>query len=155
MTVVTSRPSRACVHSAAIVYIALPSASRHQTGRSGQAIAAPVAAGRPYPIAPPVSVSQSWRGAPAVAAGSPTPEVADSSTTTAPSGSSAPTTAAALPTVSAPVGSSGRPDRARVGGVSPATRSASSSAAAAAWLYLGATSYTVQPSGTRSPGLSG
>ena len=47
ITVVTSRPSRAWVHSACSVYMALPSASRHTTLRSGQATAAPVATGRP------------------------------------------------------------------------------------------------------------
>ena len=50
----------------------------------------------PCPIAPPVSVSTSWRGAPAVAAGSANPEVLDSSAMIARSGSSAPTTSAAL-----------------------------------------------------------
>ena len=39
------------------------------TGRSGQATAAPTATGSPCPIAPPVSVSQSCRGAPAVFGG--------------------------------------------------------------------------------------
>ena len=53
--------------------MALPSASRARTGRSGQASAAPVASGRPWPIAPPVRVSQSCGGAPAVAAGSAQP----------------------------------------------------------------------------------
>ena len=62
--VTTSRPSRAWVHSDCIVYSALPSASRLTTLRSGQATAAPVATGMPWPIAPPVSVSQSWRGRP-------------------------------------------------------------------------------------------
>ena len=71
MTVVTSSCSLACVHSAEIVYMALPSASSARTGRPGQAIAAPVASGRPWPMAPPVSVSQSCGGAPAVAAGQP------------------------------------------------------------------------------------
>ena len=40
------------------VYIALPSACRHRTGRSGAANAAPAAAGSPIPIAPPVR--QMW-----------------------------------------------------------------------------------------------
>ena len=52
----TSRLSRAWVHSDWIVYIAEPSPSRLSTGRPGQATAAPVATGRPWPIAPPVSV---------------------------------------------------------------------------------------------------
>ena len=54
MIVVTSRPSRACVHSDWIVYIADPSACSSTTGRSGTATAAPVAVGRPQPIDPPV-----------------------------------------------------------------------------------------------------
>ncbi len=62
MIVVTSRPSRAWVHSDWSVYIALPSAWRLITGRSGHATAAPVASGMPKPMEPPVSVSQSWRG---------------------------------------------------------------------------------------------
>ena len=90
--------------------MALPSACRQRTGRSGAATAAPVAIGSPMPMAPPVSVSQSWRGAPAVAAGTKRPEVFPSSTTTAPSGSVAPTAAAIVSAVMAPVGRSGRPD---------------------------------------------
>ena len=58
---------RAWVHNACSVYIALPSAWRQSTGRSGAATAAPVAIGRPMPMAPPVRVSQSCAGAPAVA----------------------------------------------------------------------------------------
>ena len=46
-TVVMSSPSRACVHSDEIVYIALPSASSASTGRPGQATAAPTASGSP------------------------------------------------------------------------------------------------------------
>ena len=68
MIVVTSRPSRACVHSDCSVYMALPSACSASTGRSGQATAAPVAVGGPCPIAPPVSASRVWRGAPGEAA---------------------------------------------------------------------------------------
>ena len=55
MSVVTFSPSRACVHSACTVYIPLPSAWNEITLRSGQATAAPVAHGKPCPIAPPVS----------------------------------------------------------------------------------------------------
>jgi hypothetical protein len=108
MTVVMSSCSRAWVHSAEIVYIALPSDSRASTGRPGQAIAAPVATGSPWPIAPPVRVSQSCGGAPAVAAGSHSPDVLASSDTMAPSGSSAPMTAAAVSAVSSPAGRAGR-----------------------------------------------
>ena len=43
----------------------LPSACSAMTGRSGAAIAAPVAAAMPKPIAPPVSARYVWRGAPA------------------------------------------------------------------------------------------
>ena len=88
MTVVTSRPSRAWVHSDCSVYIALPSACRLITGRSGHATAAPVATGMPNPIEPPVSVSQSCGGAPAVAGDAQIPPVCASSATIAPSGSS-------------------------------------------------------------------
>jgi len=94
------------------VYIALPSASSAMTGRCGQAMAAPAASGRPWPIAPPVSVSQSCGGAPAVAAGRKIEEVAASSQTIASSGSSVPMMAAAVCAVSSPAGSpdaSGRP----------------------------------------------
>ena len=49
---VTLSPSRAWVHSACSVYIALPSAWRQRTGRSGAATAAPVAIGSPMPMAP-------------------------------------------------------------------------------------------------------
>jgi hypothetical protein len=104
MTVVMSSCSRAWVHNAEIVYMARPSASRARTGRSGQASAAPAASGRPWPIAPPVRVSQSCGGAPAVAAGSASPEVFASSQTIAFSGSRAPMTAAALCPVRSPSG---------------------------------------------------
>ncbi len=57
--VVTSRFSRAWVHSPWIVYIAEPSASRVTTRRPGQATAAPVASGMPWPMAPPVMAIQS------------------------------------------------------------------------------------------------
>ena len=58
--------SRAMVHSAWIVYIAVPSPTSASTGRFGRAMAAPTALGKPWPMAPPVSVMRSWRGAPAV-----------------------------------------------------------------------------------------
>lgn len=45
-TIVTmSRPSRACVHSDWIVYIALPSPSMQITLRNGQVMAAPIGSG--------------------------------------------------------------------------------------------------------------
>ena len=99
------------------------------TGRSGQATAAPAAIGRPCPIAPPVTVSQSCGGAPAVAPPSPSPEVFDSSLTMAPSGSSAPITAAAVPASSGPSGTAGRAGGSEVGLASAATRSASAASA--------------------------
>src|ERR1700730_11452101 len=79
MTTVMSSCSRAMVHSAEIVYSALPSACRAITGRCGAAIAAPTATGRPWAIAPPVSVSTSCDGEPAVAAGKSGPLVLASS----------------------------------------------------------------------------
>ena len=78
------------------------------TGRSGHATAAPTAAGSPCPIAPPVSVSQSCLGAPAVFAGSSVPDVIASSETIAPSGRIAPTASATVSAVSGPVGGAGR-----------------------------------------------
>jgi hypothetical protein len=67
--------------------------------------AAPSAVGRPCPIAPPVSVIQSWRAALAVAAGRPRLEVCASSMTIASSGRVAPTAAASVLASSGP-----RPD---------------------------------------------
>src|SRR5690606_40159847 len=61
LPILTSRPSLACVQSAWTVYMPLPSASSDSTLRSGHATAAPVAAGMPKPIAPPVRSSQSDR----------------------------------------------------------------------------------------------
>src|SRR3954465_3171204 len=65
ITVVTSSCSRACVHSAWIVYIAEPSASNEITGRPGAPMAAPVAAGSPQPIPPPVGRAAPPRPPPA------------------------------------------------------------------------------------------
>ena len=72
------------------MYIAEPSASSAITGRSGQAIAAPTATGSPWPMAPPVRVSQSCLGAPAVLAGKAAADVIASSERIAPSGRIAP-----------------------------------------------------------------
>ncbi|MCY1530693.1 hypothetical protein D9M68_658920 [compost metagenome] len=58
-TTVTSSRSRAMVHSDCSVYMAEPSACSDTTRRSGAATAAPTASGRPSPMAPPVSCSQS------------------------------------------------------------------------------------------------
>src|SRR3954447_12779384 len=133
MTVVTSSPSRACVHSAWIVYIAEPSPSRLSTGRSGAATAAPVATGGPQPIEPPVRNSQSCSGAPAVASGSRNEPVTASSTTIAPSGSVAPTAAAKLARSIGPSGTAGRSTAGTAGGSAAApTASASASSAPSA-----------------------
>ena len=155
MTVVTSSPSRACVHSAEMVYMALPSDSSAMTGRSGQAMAAPAASGRPCPMAPPVRVSQSCGGAPPVAGPSPIPEVFDSSLTIARSGSSAPMTADALSAVRAPAGMSGRWAGAPVGAASPATRSARAVSAPGASSPPAASTCTWQSSGTSELGRPG
>src|SRR5215475_9421437 len=63
------RPSRACVHSDWMLYIALPSPTMQITLRSGQAIAAPVATGVEKPIEPPMFCSQSCGAAAAVGDG--------------------------------------------------------------------------------------
>src|SRR5215211_7475560 len=107
MTVVTSRLSRAWVHRACTVYVALPSACKQTTFRSGQATAAPVASGSPIPMAPPVTSNQSCGGAPRVFEKNAALAVMASSTTTESSGSSAATAAAALSGVSAPSGKDG------------------------------------------------
>jgi len=52
-TVVTLSPSRAWVQRRLQLYMALPSACRHKTGRSGAATPRRWAAGRPIPMAPP------------------------------------------------------------------------------------------------------
>ncbi len=49
-----------------MVYMADPSPASAITLRCGHAMAAPTALGKPWPMAPPVRVSTSWRGAPAV-----------------------------------------------------------------------------------------
>ena len=153
ITVVTSSDSRAWVHSAWIVYIAEPSASSASTGRSGQATAAPVASGRPTPIAPPVSCSQSCGAQPAVAAVMWTLFVFDSSHTIAPSGIVAATAAASVAPVSAPVGRDGA--GASSTGASSPTADASAASAPAASSRPVASTCTSHPSGTRSLGLPG
>ena len=77
------------------------------TWRSGQATAAPVATGMPWPIAPPVRHSQSCGGAPAVRPGANRLDVLPSSDTIAPSGRRAATAWATLLAVSSPVGQVG------------------------------------------------
>jgi hypothetical protein len=63
MSVTTGSCSRAIVHSDWMVYCALPSDCSATTLRPGAAIEAPTAAGRPWPMAPPVLVSVVWRAA--------------------------------------------------------------------------------------------
>src|SRR5665647_3986018 len=107
ITVVTSRLSRAIVHHACRVYMALPSASKATTRRPGEATAAPTATGRPWPMAPPVKQSQSWGGAPAVEPTANRPEVFPSSDTIAPSGSRIPSASHTAVEVRGPVGRAG------------------------------------------------
>src|SRR5260370_38264155 len=102
-----SSPSRACVHSACTVYIALPSACNDTTRRSGQATAAPVASGMPSPIEPPMFDSQSCGAADLVGAKKPRPVVTASSATIALSGSNAPIEAPSAPEVMSPVAGAG------------------------------------------------
>src|SRR5262245_856768 len=107
MIVLTLRRSRACVQSACIVYIALPSACRLITMRSGQAIAAPVAQGGPNPIAPPGCVNRVCRAADCDIARNGPMLVLLSSITTAFSGSSAVTAAESVSGVILPAGLGG------------------------------------------------
>src|SRR5262245_17448590 len=96
----------------------LPSPSSKITLRSGPATEAPVAQVNPTPTDPPMTLSQSWGGAPAVVLPNPRPEVTDSSTMIAFSGSSAPTTAPTPSGVIGPLGNAGRDNSAtHAGGV--------------------------------------
>ena len=83
---VTSSCSRAIVHSPCTVYMAAPSPFRLSTLRSGQATAAPMATGMPWPMAPPVRHSQSWARAVFVDCQTGRPAVTASSLTIALSG---------------------------------------------------------------------
>ncbi len=146
----TSRPSRAIVHRACNVYIALPSDSRATTRRSGHATAAPTATGSPWPIAPPLRHSQSCGGAPAVNPAANRPDVLPSSDTIAPSGSSAPSAAHTASAVSGPVRSSGRTSAWRAAGSRGAPSASASAARAAGASSAGpARVWTSQPSGVR------
>src|ERR1700681_1678037 len=84
--VVTLRPSPAGDHNDCRAYIALPSPPIQITLPSGQATAAPVAAGVKNPTEPPMFCSQSCGAAAAVGGKNPRPVVTDSSTTMAFSG---------------------------------------------------------------------
>ena len=154
-TVVTLSCSRAWVHSAWRVYSALPSASSDSTGRSGAATAAPVAAGIPCPIAPPVRVSRVCRGAPARAVGSAKPEVLASSAMMTCSGSDAAIVLARLIAFSGPGSAGGTAGSARTGSVPAATRSASSSSAPSTSWSRSARVVTAQSPGTRSLAVAG
>ena len=159
MTVVTSRPSRAWVHSDCSVYIALPSASRQITVRSGHATAAPVATGRPWPIAPPVSVSQSWRRRAGGGAGHEQPGgVGLVGRRSRPRAAARRSRLAIARAVSAPVGQLG-PRRGRwrgaLGGARRARRRAPRARRRASIAVGQRASCTSQPSGTRSLGLAG
>ena len=150
MMAVTLRFSRAMVHSAWMVYMAVPSPISAITGRCGQAIAAPTALGRPWPMAPPVSVMRSWRGQPAVITPSIRPLVMASSMTMARSGSNAPTALQTLGAVSLPVGRLGRCGACRRGWAAPAPSAAASCSRLAAAFCSGvARVCTWQVSGTR------
>ena len=144
------------LHSAWMVYMAVPSPISAITGRLGQAMAAPTALGRPWPMAPPVSVIRSWRGQPAVITPSIRPEVMASSMRMAFSGSRWPTALHTLGAVSGPRGRPGRCAGARGGCVALAPSAAASlsrlAAASCAGLHRVC---TVQPAGTRSLALPG
>ena len=88
-TLTTLSRSRAWVHSDCKAYMPPPSDCKHTVLRSGQATAAPVAQGKPWPIAPPVICNQSLAAAPKVWPNKLRPEVTASSTTMALSGSKA------------------------------------------------------------------
>ena len=119
-------------------------------------MAAPVAAGMPWPIEPPVSVSRVCRGAAARAMGSANPEVLASSEMMACSGSDAAIVLARLIALSGP-GSAGGGGAASVRtGLAPAaTWSASVSRAASVSWSGSARTVTEQPGGTRSLARSG
>src|SRR6185312_476856 len=155
-TVVTSSPSRACVHSACIVYMPLPSPSRQTTLRSGQATAAPVASGRPNPIDPPILLSQSCGAADLVGAKKPRPVVTASSATIAFSGSKAPSEAPSASEVIAPVpGPDGLSLTTGAGVLLAPTASASASSAAIESSLGRDSTCPSQPGGVSTLGLSG
>src|SRR5262245_9236489 len=107
MIVLTLSRSRACVQSDCNVYIALPSACRLITTRSGRAMAAPVAQGGPNPIAPPGCASRVCRAADCDIARNDPMLVLLSSITTAFSGSDAATAAESVSGVILPTGRGG------------------------------------------------
>ena len=148
---VTLRFSRAWVHNPEIVYIADPSDSRLSTGRSGSGHgSAHRRRDRRSRSAPPVSVGQSWAGAPAVAFSSGRPDVLDSIDDDGLfRGISAPITSAADAEVKAPEGSCGR-DSGATGAVVPGASSSAKAASASAAPSYSASTCTSQPAGTRS-----
>ena len=110
----------------------LPSASRHRPCGRGRRRRRRWRAGSPWPIAPPVSCSQSCGAQPGRRRRPEPPTVLASSDTIAPSGSSAPTACATVSPVSAPVGRSGGATASDAGAWSAATRSARWASASAA-----------------------
>ena len=108
-------------------------------------------------MAPPVRQSQSWAGAPAVCPAAKRPEVLPSSETMAPSGSRAPTiwhTASAVSGTGGQLGADGGLDGGGVGGRARPRRPARP-ARAPGRRRGPASTWTVQPSGTRSLALLG
>src|SRR5438132_11998521 len=83
MTATTASPSWAAVHSAWIVYIALPSPTRATTGRDGRASFTPSAAGSPHPMPPPRREKNDLGSRQRKKSRTPADEEIDSSTTTA------------------------------------------------------------------------
>ena len=139
-----------------MVYMALPSDWMFSTGRSPQASAAPAATGMPWPIAPPVMLSQSCLRPRRVAPSMYIPQVVPSSDTMAPSGRVAATAAAAL---EASIGPEGRlstgASPALAGSVSLLMIEASSARAPGASVPGSARVWIVQPWGASRPGLPG
>ena len=155
ITVVTSSRSRACVHSPCSVYIADPSACIVTTRRPGAPTAAPVAIGIPPPIAPPVSCIQSCGAAPRVAGKKPRPKLTLSSTTIAFSGISAPSVCASASDVTAPRAGSCRTGAAPSACGSTPSASANRRSASGPSCSGRASTWTLQSSGYRRPGLPG
>ncbi len=118
-------------------------------------MAAPVASGRPQPMAPPVICSQSCGAAPQVSGKKPRPKETLSSTTMASSGSRAATTVASPSGVGAPRATSGR--GAAVGMSAGGARSSSARARSAASASCSgrASTVSVAPSGWWREGLPG
>ena len=151
-----SSASRACVHKACTVYIALPSACSETTRRSGQATAAPVASGIPSPIEPPMLDIQSCGIADLVGAKKPRPVVTASSATIALSGNRAPSDWPSASEVIAPVAGGAGLSFVTGAGVARAPTSSHSHSKAWMWSSSGrASTCPSQPSGVSWLGLFG